>query len=362
MGSLWGTYDEAANAASFQDAVASWRQGGLESADRETPAPAPALVTATAPRRVARLACFECMRRFQSEPLTCPVTKRTFCSTSCYSKYQSTQARRRQAGGHGGITALEQLRARLAKGASAKAEQAMKHSRPVARSGSDQGSVEDKHNNSGKPQGGSLWGTYDEEASAAAFKAAVADFRTGGDTHNASTEGHPPKVQARPHHNLACYGCFKLVRPEDGVHVDGKTYCSHACAPATDSRGVGDGISGWVPQKGARAQYIGSSLAKYAGVIGIVTRDPDRQVETKLRLADGSTTPWLLAIDLGPVAEETRDKSHQISSSAPRSSKADNVCARTGCERSFVKWRGVAMLTPAGPQLFCSEKCAPKSL
>eukprot|EP01043_Picozoa_sp_COSAG02_P098178 COSAG02_NODE_34345_length_485_cov_1.331606_2_plen_65_part_01 len=29
-GSLWGTYDEAANAASFKDAVAAFRSGGAE--------------------------------------------------------------------------------------------------------------------------------------------------------------------------------------------------------------------------------------------------------------------------------------------------------------------------------------------
>jgi hypothetical protein len=94
MGSLWGSYDEAANAASFKDAVSSWRTGEPEPALPPPPgmgvpaaaAPAPA----PAPAHAVAAACYECMRRFTSAGVQCPHSGKNFCSRACHETYSQS--------------------------------------------------------------------------------------------------------------------------------------------------------------------------------------------------------------------------------------------------------------------------------
>ena len=115
MGSLWGTYDEAANAASFADSLAEWRtagkepgalqaklQGGLDaeaqkavSLGSKLKAPVVArgkkyLAAGQNVRRSAAALCYHCLRQFSSVPVpqTPDVAGKEFCSSACLVTYR----------------------------------------------------------------------------------------------------------------------------------------------------------------------------------------------------------------------------------------------------------------------------------
>ena len=398
MGSLWGTYDEAANASSFKDAVGSWRNADAPSTS-DTTASSPSHSTAvplpTPAPKVAKQACFECMRRFQSEAMICQVTQRTFCSPACFSTYQKSQARSSKTGSKRSATALEQLRARLAQGASEKNVRGRGAARGRVTFAPTSSVEQLPQATAAQPAGGSsLWGTYDEAANAASFKQAVADFRS--DTNDAARPEPEPEpepdrqVTFSPVNKSACYKCFKLFPTDSGVRSAGRIFCTDACAPdgaadlapvamapvVTAAPAVGPA---WVVRKGSRAQYTGAA-AQYAGVVGTVTRDPDRQGETKLRLDDGTATGWLQAVSVGRrlsvhsfvlivplyflflslfgTAQADLVPVCGVPSAAPAANTlGERQCERDGCTQTFVSWRGVAVLGPSGAQMFCSDSC-----
>jgi hypothetical protein len=309
MGSLWGEYDEAANASSFKDAVSSFRGAAdatgdvppRESADRWEGASQRA---APAAEKRAKMVCYECMRRFTSAALSCPVTQRKFCSLKCMSAYNMSQPKPlselsdRQSKSK--TTALEQLRAKLV--------MCQAPPEPEPEPGSERSATTRVSFSNASVEsaqgGGSLWGTYDEAANAESFKNAVASFRdVGGSGVRRQQSDTPVAIKAS---RTACYRCFKLY-PLDSGHVrDGRGYCSEACAPQSLAIPLVNPGAQWVPSKGALARYIGDE-ASLAGMEGVVTRDPDKQGETKLRLQDGRTTRWIHASDLKPVEPRAGD-------------------------------------------------------
>jgi hypothetical protein len=91
MGSLWGTYDEAANASSFKDAVSSFR-GGEEPAPEpeQQPGEMPPL-TSPLEKAVAKSSCYECFKLFPSDG-GIKAGGRSYCSESCAPGPSPTEA------------------------------------------------------------------------------------------------------------------------------------------------------------------------------------------------------------------------------------------------------------------------------
>ena len=114
MGSLWGTYDEAANEASFADSLAEWRtagkepgalqaklQGGLDAEAQKAVSlgsklKAPVVaggkknLAGENVRRSAAALCYHCLRQFSSVPVpqTPDVAGKEFCSSACLVTYR----------------------------------------------------------------------------------------------------------------------------------------------------------------------------------------------------------------------------------------------------------------------------------
>ena len=430
MGSLWGTYDEAANAASFKDAVASWRSGEPAASSELPPppgmsaAPAPAPAPAPAARTVAA-ACYECMRRFTSAGVQCPQTGKRFCSASCFDTYSQS------AGGQAALNAainkqtepsvaamgqaqaalpkralampigkdklgrssLDQLRMRLSRGGGRSgargpgrrgragrsgaqrdqyeagrqavtasfvaAENAAKQagSAAAARAGVLQqqqqqqpavtfadstgtgGASRDSEMN-GTGGGGSLWGTYDEAANAASFKDAVAAFRSGGAEDPAMEPEQQSPASSSPVLDTpkvavpksSCYGCFKLFPTASAVTVGGRAFCSDACAPTTapTTQTASAGATATDQSSATEAAVAKSATA------AVHTSSPESSSDLAAASDVGTRRP--------PPAGE-------------------RWCARDGCDRSFVSWKGVAVVTAdQGALVFCSESCCPNDV
>jgi hypothetical protein len=422
MGSLWGTYDESANAASFKDALASWRSG--EPAPTPSLPPPPGMVTvrdgvlppppgmptppapAPAPEPPARAvaaACYECMRRFTSAGVQCPHTGKRFCGSACFDAYahsaagqaalnaalnkhtepsvaamgqaQAALPKRALSMPSGkdklGRSSLDQLRMRLSRGGGrggaragrggargitrndehaarreafaasfVAAENAARQagSAAAARVGAlqqseraqesavtfaDSAATGGEAEMNGTGGGGSLWGTYDEAANAASFKDAVAAFRNGGEEPAALERGQQQSAsQLSPLFDAtrkaavpksSCYGCFKLFPTTSAVAVGGRRFCSDACAPAQ----LGDA---------AAAVAVAAAPASEPGKPAVGSSD-SAGTETAARRPPPAGERW---------------------------------CARDGCDRSFVSWKGVAVVTAdQGPLVFCSDQCCP---
>ena len=78
-GSLWGTYDEAANAASFKEAVSSWRGGGEPEPE---PEPEPELLTSPLEKVAAKSSCYGCFKLFATDTGVSS-NGRAYCSDAC---------------------------------------------------------------------------------------------------------------------------------------------------------------------------------------------------------------------------------------------------------------------------------------
>jgi hypothetical protein len=91
--------------------------------------------------------------------------------------------------------------------------------------------------------------------------------------------------------------------------------------------------------------------------------------------ADGTVTGWLHHTDLEPPSGHADDAAPAAAGEAPSATApvaavgrgggrrsivnpAAKKCSWSGCAAEFVPWRGVALLTPEGPAMFCSDRCA----
>ena len=418
MGSPWGTYDGAAHASSFKDAVSSWRTGEPEDTEAERGAPLarslplgmgapPGMGGTAASRRATTISfepepapapqkaravaavCYECMRRFTSEGMS--LGGKNFCSAQCCNMYSTSAA------GQNSLGRIHEEQAAMNGALNKQAESS------VAAMGQAQAALPARA--LAMPRGRDKLGRSSLEQLKMRLSQGDGPGRGRGRGRaragrGGARGGAPPQQPGADYAAGRAAVTASFVAQENAARAAAMNGAARADIMAMSSSGAGEesemsGTGGGGSLWGAYDEAANAASFKDAvssfrtngggdqpapepeqqpGEMPPLTSPLEKAVAKsscyecfKLFPSDGGTTtagrsycsescapPFAAASPSPAPPAATPEKVRRPPS------PGEKYCGRDGCPVSFVSWKGVAVITADGPMVFCSDKCCPE--